>query len=253
MLSPALKKFHDAVFVVTAPGFDERQESARDQLGDGNFQFVYGMNKASTSKHELIEQGIYDENRAIELDRSSKPMSLGHVCCSIGHRNVYQYVVDNNIGRALIFEDDLVTNPVRESRIEEIVKNAPQDAELIYWGWKDGGYKPFFGSLKQALYHLQHSLGVLKYDHTMISNLYAEPFNGYFDTAGKRLLGHSYTVTRPAAEKLIELNTPIALNADNALLYAVLQGKVKAYTSKTKLFDQRSNDIRDPLLTATAA
>ena len=252
MLSPALKSFHDGVYVITAPGFEDRQLNARKELGDGNFEFIFSTHRDSTSKEELTANGIYDERRAIELDRSSKPMSLGHICCSIGHRNVYQQIVDNDIQRALIFEDDVVTNPVDESLIEMIVANVPPDAELIYWGWKDGGYKPFFGSIKQWLYHLQYSLGVLKYDHTMISNLYAEPYNEYFDTAGKRLLGHAYTITRSAAEKLIQLNTPIAFNADNALLYAVLQGKVRAYVSKTKLFGQRSNDIADPLLTATA-
>jgi hypothetical protein len=34
MLSPALKNFHDDVFVITAPGFEERQESARRELGE---------------------------------------------------------------------------------------------------------------------------------------------------------------------------------------------------------------------------
>jgi glycosyl transferase family 25 len=252
MLSPSLKNFHDGVYVITAPGFEDRQQTARKELGDGHFEFIFGTHRDSTSKEELMANGTYDEGRAIDLDRSRKPMSLGHICCSIGHRNVYRRIVENNIERALVFEDDVVNFEVEESKIAEIVENVPPEAELIYWGWRDGGYKPFFGSIKQGLYHLQHSLGVLKYDHTMISNLYAEPYNAFFDTAGKRLLGHAYTVTRSAAEKLIELNTPIALNADNALLYAVLQGKVRAYISKTQLFGQRSNDVTDPLQTQTA-
>ena len=252
MLSPALKNFHDGVFVITAPGFEERQESARRELGEGNFEFIVGINRDSTSKEELTAQGLYDEARAIKLDRSSKPMSLGHVCCSIGHRNVYQHVVDNKIERALIFEDDVVLNPIEENEIEPIVSDIPGDAELIYWGWSGGGYRPAHATLKQALYHVQHAIGVLKYDHTMIKNLYAEPYNDHFDVAGKRLLGHSYTVTLSAAEKLLKLNTPIALNADNALLYAVLRGEVRAYNSKVKLFGQRTMDRSDPLLTATA-
>ena len=252
MLSRSLKKFHDAVFVITAPGFNDRQENARRELGEGNFEFIYGINKSTTSKVQLLSQGVYDEERAIALDRSGKPMSLGHICCSIGHRNVYQHIVENGIERALVFEDDVVANEVDETEVERIFKSFPADAELIYWGWKGGGYKPLFGSIKQALYHVQHAMGILKYDHTMICNLYAEPYNEYFDTAGKRLLGHAYTLTRSGAEQLIELNTPVVLNADNALLYAVLQDKVKAYVSKIKLFGQRSNDIEDPLLTETA-
>src|SRR5215213_5047588 len=87
MLSESLRKYHDAVFVVTAPGFDDRQASATRELGEGNFEFIYGINKSMTSKAELAEKGLYDEARAIEIDRSSKPMTLGHICCSIAHAN----------------------------------------------------------------------------------------------------------------------------------------------------------------------
>jgi|SoiMethySBSTD1v2_1073268.scaffolds.fasta_scaffold191206_2 GR25 family glycosyltransferase involved in LPS biosynthesis len=252
MLFDALREFHDGAFVITAPGFEDRQESARRELGEGNFQFIFGINRESTSKEELTAQGLYDEARAIELDRSSKPMSLGHVCCSIGHANVYRHMIEYGIERALIFEDDVVIRPVDSNEIEAIVADIPDDAELIYWGWAGGGYRPVHGPLKQTLYHVQHAIGVLKYDHTMIRNLYAEPYNEHFDVAGKRLLAHAYTLTLSAAEKILSLNTPIALNGDNALLYAVLRGDVRAYNSKVKLFDQRSMDVSDPLLTATA-
>jgi glycosyl transferase, family 25 len=252
MLSPAIKNFHDGVFVITAPGFEERQENARRELGPENFKFIFGINRESTSKEEMIANRVYDEARAIELDRSSKPMSLGHICCSIGHANVYRHMIENGIERALIFEDDVVANPIEEKEIESIVSDVPPDAELIYWGWSGGGYRPPHGFLKQTLYHVQHSVGVLKYDHTMIRNLYAEPYNDHFDVAGKRLLAHAYSLTLSAAEKLLQLNTPVALNADNALLYSVLGGEVRAYNSKRKLFGQRSMDTSDPLLTATA-
>jgi GR25 family glycosyltransferase involved in LPS biosynthesis len=83
----------------------------------------------STSKEELTAQGVYDEARAIKLDRSSKPMSLGHVCCSIGHANVYRHIIEKGIERALIFEDDVITLPVDEAVIEASISNAPEDAE----------------------------------------------------------------------------------------------------------------------------
>ena len=252
MLWPALKNIHDAVFVLSAPGFEDRQASVAQQLGTQNFEFVTGVNKSETSKKKLAAGGIYDETRAIELDRSSKPMSVGHICCSLGHRMIYERVVELGLERVLIFEDDAVINAVEDSTIERIVADIPDDAELIYWGWVGGGYRPLFGGMKQALYHLQHSLGVLKYDHTMIRNLYGRPYNEHFDGAGKRFLTHAYSVTRSACEKLIEQNTPIALNADNALMYAILGGKVRAYVSKLKLFGQRSLDLSDPLQTATA-
>ncbi|MGH9945617.1 MAG: glycosyltransferase family 25 protein [Pyrinomonadaceae bacterium] len=251
MLSPSLRNFYNRVFVVTAQGFDDRQESVRHELGEGDFEFVFGVNKDSTSKEEMIANGVYDETLAIKLDRRNKAMTLGHICCSLGHRNVYRQIVENGIERALIFEDDAVTLPVPESEIEASLQNIPRDAELIYWGWRGTTKPPPHFKLKNWLYKRQHDLGLLKYTHTMIDNLYPTDFNDHFMKAGKTFLTHSYSVTLSAAEKLLKLNTPIVLNADNALMFAVLSGDVRAYISKQQFFGQRSLESDDPISSLT--
>ena len=240
MLSESLRKYHDAVFVVTAPGFDERQESATKELGAGNFEFVFGVNKSQTSKEELMEDGIYDERRAMELDRSGKPMTLGAVCCSIGHANAYRQMIERGIKRALIFEDDLSVNPIAEEQIAAILNSLPEDHQLVYWGWSGVERKPRFGTLKQQIYKLQHSIGVLKYNPTMIDNLYPAEFNDHFDIAGKHFGAYAYTVILDAAEALLKWNSPVVLNADNALMYALLNGDLRGYVSRERLFGEHS-------------
>ena len=252
MLSPALQAFHDAVYVVTAPGFDQRQQHVREELGGGNFEFVFSLSKYDTSIESLTLNGTYDEAEAIRLDRSSKPMTLGHICCSLGHRRAYERFLATDGERCLIFEDDVIDLGVSESDIEAAITDAPSDADLIYWGWEGGGYRTAFGKVKQALYHVSYSLGTLKYNHTMIRNLYSRPFNAHFDRAGKHFLAHAYSVTRRGAEKLIEWNTPIRLNGDNCLLYAVLNGDVSAYIARKPLFGQGSAAKTGPLTTVTA-
>jgi len=241
MLSAALKNFHDGVFVISANGFEERQENARRELGPDNFQFIFGINRDATSKEELIANGMYDEARAIELDRSSKPMSLGHICCSIGHANVYRHIVENEIQLALILEDDLTVLPVDEATISNILAKVPEDAELIYWGWKGETKAPFHAPLKKWIYKMQHDLGLLTYTHTMIDNLYPREFNEHFMTAGKTFFTHAYSLTYKSAETLLRINSPVALNADNALMQGVLSGEIRAYVSKQQLFGQRSH------------
>lgn len=240
MLSESLRKYHDAVFVVTAPGFDDRQQSATSELGEGNFEFVYGLNKSATSKEELIANGTYDETRAVELDRSGKPMTVGHICCSLAHANAYRRMLENNIERALIFEDDVTVSPIDEADLLQILANAPDDAELIYWGW-EAAMEPAHAPLKKWLYKRQHDLGLLTYTHTMIDNLYPRDFNEHFLAAGKTFYTHAYSLTRSAAEKLLAINSPVVLNADNAVMYVVLSGEIRAYLSKRQLFGQRSH------------
>jgi glycosyl transferase, family 25 len=246
MLSPALKAFHDEVYVLTIPSALDRQESIRRELGEGNFGLVHGVDARNVSKDEFIRSGIYDEDLARRTDRRNKSMTLGHICCSMGHRKIQESFLESGGERALIFEDDAVCFDVPEDRIAAALENIPPDADLIYWGWSGWGSRPTFGSLKQTIYHIQHSLGLLRYNHSMIANLYSRPYNKYFDRAGKQFLAHAYTVNRRAAEALVRWNTPIKLNADNALQYAVLNGDVTAYIAREQLFGQRSFNPDDP-------
>ncbi len=252
MLAPSLKHFHDSVYVITIPRAVERHASVVEQLGEGNFEFVNSVDKTDVSLDQIIAEGTYDEAIARRTDRRNKPMTLGHICCSIGHRRVYERFLESGGERALVFEDDVVSFGVEENIVSEMIASVPPDADLIYWGWEGGGHSPWYGPLKQALYHVQHVVGLERYDHTMIRNLYSRPYNEHFDVAGKHFLAHAYTINRRAAKALIRWNTPIKLNGDNALLYAVLSGDVRAYIAKPRLFGQRSADKSDPLQTLTA-
>jgi glycosyl transferase, family 25 len=253
MLQESLKAIHDHVYVLTIRSATDRHENALRQLGEGNFEFVYGVDKSDVSMPEFEAAGIYDEKLARRTDRRNKPMTLGHICCSLGHRMIYEKFLASGGERCLIFEDDVVSLDVDAAEVGPAVAAIPSDADLIYWGWKGGGYRPMFGAAKQALYHVQHSLGFLRYDHVMIENLYARPCNEHFDRAGKHFLAHAYTINRKAAEVLIKWNTPIKLNGDNALLYAVLNGDVTAYIARKPIFGQRSANPSDSMQTMTAS
>jgi hypothetical protein len=60
-------------------------------------------------------------------------------------------------------------------------------------------------------------------------------------TAGKTFFTHAYSLTYKSAETLLRINSPVALNADNALMQGVLSGEIRAYVSKQQLFGQRSH------------
>lgn len=252
MLSESLKSLHDKVYVITIKSAVDRHRNVVEQLGEGNFEFIYSVDKRDVSLDQFIADGTYDESLARRTDRRNNAMTLGHICCSIGHRRVYETFLKTDFERALVFEDDMVASDVGESEIVDAIKNIPPDADLIYWGWEGGGYAPWYGGIKKALYHFQHVFGLERYDHTMIGNLYSRPYNEHFDRAGKHFLAHAYTINRRAAEALIKWNTPIKLNGDNALLYAVLNGDVNAYIARKQLYGQRSADSSDPMQTLTA-
>lgn len=251
MLSRKFIDAHDAVFVVTAPGFVERQDHVRRELGDGRFEFVIRPDFGPATKDDLIGQGIYDEERAVQLHRQRASITLGHIMCSLAHVTAYQRIVETGIDRALIFEDDVVILPVSDDDVASAVDAIPDEAELIYWGWWGYTRSPWYAGMKKWLYRRQHSLGFHPYSHTMINNLYPSDHNEHFLRMGKAFCTHAYTVTRTAAERLLELNTPVVLNADHALINAVLSETIRGYASKKRFFWQRSLDENDPMASCT--
>jgi len=247
MISESLQNFHDKAYVVTHTGAEARQRSVIDQLGEGTFEFVFSINKNDVTIEELIADGTYDEALAMRVDPKGRRMTLGHICCSIGHRRAYRKMIEDGCERALIFEDDVVTIPVDEKTVETMLANVPPDADVIQWGWNGGRFKPALGTVQQAIFHAKYALGMYKLNHRMIRNLYMRQYNDYFHVASVNFLAHAYTLTRVAAEHFIRWNTPINLNADHVLLHAILDEDVRGYVPVTQLFDQRSIDPSDPL------
>ncbi len=251
MLSPSLKSAHDRIYVLTIPAAEERRTNVIEQLGGGNFEFVCGIDKTTVTISDLIRSGTYNKELAVETDPKGREMTVGHICCAIGHRLIYQRMLDDGCERALIFEDDAVTLPVDDAEIETILANVPPDAELIQWGWTGGRFRPPFGAVQQAIFHIKYALGRYKLDHRMIRNLYMRPYNDHFHVGSVNFLAHAYSITRSAAETFIRWNTPIILNADHVLIHAALAGDVRAYVPRVQLFGQRSIDPDDPLESLT--
>ena len=242
MIFKRLHDHHDHRYVLTTEKNADRQENLKKELKDWDLELFFGVDKNTVSKEQFEKDGIYDDELARKTDRSGKPMTTGHICCSLGHRYIYEDFLKSDRERIIVFEDDVLAIPGAESALDETLDAIPEDAEMIYWGWEGLAKPPRIAPLKQALYHLQHSLGVLSYNHTMIDNLYPRPFNDHFSIAGKHFCAHAYTLTRSGAEKLIKWQTPIILNADNAIMYAILNGDLKAYISHTQFFSQASLD-----------
>ena len=251
MIPEALKQHHDKIYVVTDPLFIERQEETRKELGSDNFEFVYSVDRPDVTKEDFIADGTYDEALAVRVDPKGRKMSVGHICCSIGHRNAYQKMLDEGCERALIFEDDVTVLSVDDEIVEAVLANIPPDADTIQWGWNGGRFKPALGALQQAIFHVKYALGSYKLNHRMIRNLYMREYNQYFHVASVNFLAHAYTITSEAAAKLIKMNTPINLNADHVLIHAILNEDIRGYVSATQLFGQRSIDPTDPLESQT--
>lgn len=232
-----LNNFFDKIYVLTIPAATERQKEFMQSMHGLKFQFFNGVERRTLDPQELQQTGVYNEERAKENQRYDKHMTSGEIACAMGHKKIYEDIVANNIKRALIFEDDVF--PLRDNieYVPQILATLPGDWDILFFDYDKNEKRV---PLKRTVYHVQHFLGFLKWNHTVIKNLFPRDVNKYWKTAGHHDYADAYAITGEAAQKLLELQTPLSFVADNLLANAVTKEHLKGYITVPKLFAQRS-------------
>lgn len=224
-----LNNFYDKIYVLSVTAAAERRKQFQ-QLFDGlNYQFYFGADKNTFSIEEVKQKNIYSEPLTKKNHRYSKTMKHGEIACAWSHKMIYEDMLQNGYQRILIFEDDAVPDEHVLQNSNNILKEIPPTAELVFWGWGKNDKAPPFSFLKKATYHLQHSLGFLKWNHQVITNNYARPYAKHLKKAGFHDFTYAYAINQTAAKKLIAMQTPLQYVADNLLAYAATQQQVEAY------------------------
>lgn len=230
-----LNNYFDHIYVITLKRATDRQQQVAKDLAGLRYEFFWGSDKLELDIPAMAANGEYSEAKAKQFHRYNKGMSPGQVGCSLSHKRIYEEVLQKGYQRVLILEDDV--HPVNMEQAAAIINAFPADWELVMFDYYKNEERNW---LKQQWYHIQHAVGKLKWNHTMIRNLYPRPVNTYIKTAGYHEFTDAYCITPAAAKVLLQLQTPLCFIADMLLPYATTNQLVKGYVSTPKLFAQTS-------------
>ncbi len=233
----SLNNYFDKIVVITLQRSANRQAHIKKALDGLRYEFFWGADKNDFTIDDLVEKNIYDETLAEKHHRYGIPMNPGQVGCALSHKNIYEDIVRNNYQRTLILEDDVALIESSLRSFPAIITELPQDWELLYLDYNKNEKNQL---LKKYWYHLQRFAGGLKWDHTIINNLYPRHFSQHLSFAGFHDYTDAYAISLPGAKKLLELQSPVSYVADNLLAIASASKKVKAFISHPKLFQQLS-------------
>ncbi|MCZ2223291.1 MAG: glycosyltransferase family 25 protein [Chitinophagales bacterium] len=235
-----LNQYFSHIYVLTIERVKERHVALEKELKGLNYQLFIGID--SEEKHQLkswlIKNNIYNEELAIKNHRYAKPIKGGMLACGLGHRMIYEDVIKNSYERVLIFEDDIYVNQFSIENFSKALQEFPSDGDLLYFDYNKNEKKPFWGFLKQAIYHIQHNLGLLNLSHKAITNLYAKKYSENLLIAGYHDYADAYVITLSGAKKLLQLQTPLQWFPDHLLHYASSNKLINAYCLKEKVFSQ---------------
>ncbi len=237
-LSLFFHQYFDKVFVVSVPRFTERHQRLQQHLQGLSFDFFWGADKLQLNYGEVKRNGTYDEQKAKQMQRQGKALNLGEIACSLSHRMVYEEMLKHNWQKVLILEDDILPLYDHLVLLPHALKELPADWELVYLGYlKHEKVTPAL-KRKQWLYKILSWLGLMKWSYTMVSNLLPKPFSPHLKKAGFHDCTHAYAITLEAAKKLLSAQTPVAYRADDLLSSTIMKGKLKAFVTEPKFFDQ---------------
>jgi glycosyl transferase family 25 len=233
-----LNAYFDKIFVVSVPRFADRHRTVTEKLQGLHFDFFWGTDKLNLDLEKAKTDGTYNETAAIKLQRQGKPLNSGELACSLSHRSVYFEMIKNNWQRVLILEDDIVPLEKVIDLLPDAVKELPANWELVYLGYLKNETVTTGARIKQLFYKLISSVGLMKWDYTMVSNMLPKPYSPYLKKAGFHDCTHAYAITLAAAQKLYAVQSPVVYRADDLLSHTILKGALHAFVTEPKFFDQ---------------
>ncbi|MCY7421580.1 MAG: glycosyltransferase family 25 protein [Chitinophagaceae bacterium] len=231
-----INSYFDNIYVITLERDIQRQEHIIKDLEGLNFSFFYGTDKKNLVMDELIEEGTYDEIKAINNHRFDKPMNTGQIGCSWSHRLVYEDMLEKKYKRILILEDQVIPKKEGFEAFEDTLQTLPEDWELLYLDCDINLTRNLGTWFRQLSCHIRHFFRKLKWNHTVINNLYARKYSDNLLIAGMHDSTDAYAITNSAAKKLIHLQKPISYLSGGLLAHACTNKLLRAYVFKPGAF-----------------
>lgn len=123
------------IFIINLKKDIERREHMEELCNQYNLQYqftdaIYGKNldKDTISK-------IYNKEESIR--KFGRELTKGELACVLSHINIYKHIVENDISKAFIFEDDIQIEKDFPTLMQSINK-FPNDWELVLFGYHRG-------------------------------------------------------------------------------------------------------------------
>jgi glycosyl transferase family 25 len=235
-----LNNFYDKIYILSLPSLQQRIDTVSKRLEGLHFEFFFGVDKRQTSMEELKLKGFYSTQHYLEYYKKPKEMSLGMLCCALGHVQIYQSIITNGYKKTLILEDDVVPLDKELSLFPQITAELPSDWELLYLGYEKNEANGWKQQLKKLAYMTFPNHAQLYLTRNMYKRFYPRSLSPHIEYAGFHDCTHAYSITQEGAGKLLAMQQPVAFNPDNLLAWAQCTGQIKAYISRPKLFNQLS-------------
>jgi GR25 family glycosyltransferase involved in LPS biosynthesis len=169
---------YDKILYINLDHRLDRKKNVEDQLKKLNLMDITTRIDAVNGKKldldkipkELISaRGIRDAKEGKKLYLY---LTMGAIGCALSHKKCYQYIVDNNINKCLILEDDLTFDDNFNEKLNMLEENGiiPKDFDVLFLGYHKSYVR---NKTNDILFKCGQTFGLFGY---IISNKAAKKF-----------------------------------------------------------------------------
>jgi GR25 family glycosyltransferase involved in LPS biosynthesis len=227
------------IYIITIKRNLERQQRMASLLKQHKlkFSFIDGIDGDHLMPEHLDK--VFDGPKSNE--KLGYVLTKNEIACSLSHIKAMKIFLENDKQEyALILEDDIETSNFET--LQDAIKWLPlkEAWDLLYLGYQDMNTRmPISIFIKwQFIYPVLNFFKIKRYDLKKIRRIFGRPYNNFWFHAGFHNNAHAYIVSRSAAKKIIDYNTPITLQADRVLMDMITEGKLNAYALNQPVFQQ---------------
>ena len=250
-----LNNTFDKIYIMTLERSVNRHPVFKKRLEGLDYEIFWGVDGQKLDIKKLEEQGLYnsDKARAIkrELKLQPRDLSLSILGCALSHVGIYKDVVKNGYEKILIMEDDVTVDKSKNGYLQRAVKELPPDWELLYLGYlHNNNDMSLQAKLRNRLiYPLLNSLGYKQYNPQTYRCKFPRQWSDHLELAGFHYGAHAYGVTLDGVKKILNEQTPIVREADNALSEMCMHERIRAFRIKERVFYQDREQFESQIST----
>ena len=179
-------------FIINLKESADRRQYMIEEMKKTNLQYEF-FDAVSGKDIKNIEE-VYDHEYAVT--KAGSPLNLGEIGCAMSHLLIYKKMIDENIERTLILEDDIIISEKFDEIIKEILEFNLQNSVILLGQSSKKLKKKIYKTKLDPLYTL------------------SKIFNSACGTYG-------YIIDNKAAERLYDFNYPVKYAADMWHILAV--------------------------------
>ncbi|MBY0476818.1 MAG: glycosyltransferase family 25 protein [Chitinophagaceae bacterium] len=243
-----LNTFFDKVFIISIKRNEQRLQSFLQQNPDLKVEIFDGVDGRMLFPEidQVFKFPLYFfEQNKLSYERC-KRWNKGQLGCAMSNLFLQKKIVSEQIGKALIMEDDAFIKTESLLFFQKALLELPKDWDLFYMGYNPPSRwseNLFTRQLLRIKHFIKPAFSEGLSSGALGKRYFSESFSSHLNKPGIYGGTHGYALSYEGAKKILTIDTPLQFGFDTTLMYANYHKLLNSYSLKKPLIIPNSDFV----------